>query len=632
MPFPALFVLVGAGMVGAKGAQKMVRGVGHLNDARGIAERSQQLSEATQRQLERRDQALLERIARFAEHRQTVQLTSLTRFAQLYERQSLRMKLTEKEFAARFSLPEAQARELKATARFTMDLANAALGAGTVATVASQLGTALAMKVGVTSAGTALGTLSGAAATNATLAWLGGGSLAAGGGGMAMGTMVLGGLAAAPAMVVVGYGVAKKGEQALSAALEFEADVLRYRAEARMRWTLQNAVERRMDELTDVLESTRVRLDAAVARCEREEARLDGAVHDRSFNEALLLAQAVSALLKTNVHDEAGQLIQTPLPATTTPPVEDTEPTEPVDRALEWSDEIEVLQLHEGWANSAVLDANDVLYANVDGRLLEWDFEDDDLEALDHGVKVGTVTHLLAHRKQDLLMGAREGRPLLRITGTLEQWTKVEEIPTDGSRVVATAFARWRPHLIVACEERLVGFNLETDEGLWEVPTPTTSTRVLAMHPKDHAFALGSYDGSLHLMDAQTGEIRWATRHDGACHDVAFSPDGQYLLTASDDKTARLWSAETGEDLHQFRFGERYADRVAFSGDGKLLAVGFANGTVGLWEVETRELVNLFSSGKGRVTALGFSQGTDLLMVAGEGGVRVCLPKGPGEA
>ena len=52
--------------------------------------------------------------------------------------------------------------------------------------------TAAVMAVGTASTGTAISTLSGVAATNATLAALGGGSIAAGGGGMAMGSVVLG--------------------------------------------------------------------------------------------------------------------------------------------------------------------------------------------------------------------------------------------------------------------------------------------------------------------------------------------------------------------------------------------------------------------------------------------------------
>ena len=61
------------------------------------------------------------------------------------------------------------------------------------------------MALGTASTGTAIGGLSGVAATNATLAWLGGGSLAAGGGGMALGSIVLGGIIAGPALLIAAF-------------------------------------------------------------------------------------------------------------------------------------------------------------------------------------------------------------------------------------------------------------------------------------------------------------------------------------------------------------------------------------------------------------------------------------------
>lgn len=75
------------------------------------------------------------------------------------------------------------------------------------------------------STGTAIASLSGAAATNATLAWLGGGSLAAGGFGMAGGMVVLGGLVAGPAIAITGFVMASKAEEALTKAREYESEV-----------------------------------------------------------------------------------------------------------------------------------------------------------------------------------------------------------------------------------------------------------------------------------------------------------------------------------------------------------------------------------------------------------------------
>ena len=87
------------------------------------------------------------------------------------------------------------------------------LGGGAAIAFGAYNGTMLLATSGT---GAAISTLSGAAATNATLAWLGGGTLAAGGAGMAGGLMVLGGLVAGPALAVFGLVVGNKAEKALS--------------------------------------------------------------------------------------------------------------------------------------------------------------------------------------------------------------------------------------------------------------------------------------------------------------------------------------------------------------------------------------------------------------------------------
>ena len=60
------------------------------------------------------------------------------------------------------------------------------------------------MTFAAASTGTAIACLSGVAATNATLAFLGGGAIAAGGGGMALGSTILGGAVAGPAIAILG--------------------------------------------------------------------------------------------------------------------------------------------------------------------------------------------------------------------------------------------------------------------------------------------------------------------------------------------------------------------------------------------------------------------------------------------
>ena len=96
------------------------------------------------------------------------------------------------------------------------------LGAGALAGIASYGG---AMMFASASTGTAIASLSGVAATNATLAWFGGGSLAAGGLGMAGGTAVLGGIVAGPVLAVAGFIMAAKSEENLANAKKTASEV-----------------------------------------------------------------------------------------------------------------------------------------------------------------------------------------------------------------------------------------------------------------------------------------------------------------------------------------------------------------------------------------------------------------------
>ena len=56
-------------------------------------------------------------------------------------------------------------------------------------------------------------------------------------------------------------------------------------------------------------------------------------------------------------------------------------------------------------------------------------------------------------------------------------------------------------------------------------------------------------DKTARIWDAETARRSRARGHDGFVSSAAFSPDGGRVLTASEDSTARIWDAETGEQL-----------------------------------------------------------------------------------
>ena len=69
---------------------------------------------------------------------------------------------------------------------------------------------------------------------------------------------------------------------------------------------------------------------------------------------------------------------------------------------------------------------------------------------------------------------------------------------------------------------------------------------------------------------------------------AAFSPDGKRIVTASEDKTARLWDAETGKPIGEPLKGHEGAvSSAAFSPDGKRIVTASADKTARLWDAET---------------------------------------------
>jgi len=76
--------------------------------------------------------------------------------------------------------------------------------------------------------------------------------------------------------------------------------------------------------------------------------------------------------------------------------------------------------------------------------------------------------------------------------------------------------------------------------------------------------------------------------HDSAVYSVSFSPDGQQILTGSDDGTATLWRAD-GQQLQQFQH-ESEVWSVSFSPDGQQILTGSDDGTATLWRADGQQL------------------------------------------
>src|SRR5580658_4896032 len=89
-------------------------------------------------------------------------------------------------------------------------------------------------------------------------------------------------------------------------------------------------------------------------------------------------------------------------------------------------------------------------------------------------------------------------------------------------------------------------------------------------------------------MDGQWSCARILRGHNSRVLSVAFSPDGSQIATASEDKTVRIWDAQTGQVIGEPFRGVDWVWSVAWSPTSPRIASG-SWCTVVVWDANTRE-------------------------------------------
>jgi len=154
----------------------------------------------------------------------------------------------------------------------------------------------------------------------------------------------------------------------------------------------------------------------------------------------------------------------------------------------------------------------------------------------------------------------------------------------------------------------------------------TDQVTSVAFLPGGETLLSGSRDGTVRLWDARTGEAKktltshvgpvaavafggssrrlgmagssgrirqpdgsstMLSGHQGTVLCLAFSSDGQRVLTGGSDQTVRLWRAEDGEELCCLRGHTDKVRAAVFSPDGKVAYSGSADGTIRRWPLPT---------------------------------------------
>lgn len=130
----------------------------------------------------------------------------------------------------------------------------------------------------------------------------------------------------------------------------------------------------------------------------------------------------------------------------------------------------------------------------------------------------------------------------------------------------------------------------------------------MAFSPDGKTLASASEDGTIKLWDVQGKRDKATFRgHTGPVRALAYSPDGRFLVSGSADYTARIWDINSGQEKYLLAGHTAVVTSVAFAPDGKSVATGSDDHTIRLWDAQTGGNFGTLQGHKDNVVAVAYA-------------------------
>ncbi len=171
----------------------------------------------------------------------------------------------------------------------------------------------------------------------------------------------------------------------------------------------------------------------------------------------------------------------------------------------------------------------------------------------------------------------------------------------------------------IAQKAQEIDNNVITNRVLYETISPLPAiprasfvghTRAIwsvSFSPDGQFILTGSEDNTAKLWDLNGKEIRTFKGHTHLLNSAFFSPDMKFILTCSRDNTAKLWDIN-GNKIQDFIGHTRAIWSVSFSPDGQFILTGSEDNTAKLWDLNGKE-IRTFKGHVDDVLSVAFSPG-----------------------
>lgn len=186
-----------------------------------------------------------------------------------------------------------------------------------------------------------------------------------------------------------------------------------------------------------------------------------------------------------------------------------------------------------------------------------------------------------------------------------------QEIHRLGGHSGAVPMAAFSPdgRQLATCDRQHVRlFDLETGRQVAQSPDNLGPQEQIEYGQGGTKILCRGWSPEAWLLDAaDLSVIHELSGHEQVLTDARFSPNGEHVVTASADSTARIWSTQTGQPLQVLSGHRKRVLFAVFDPTGSLLVTSSQDKRVRLWDVQTGKQRTVLEGHKKQVTGAAFS-------------------------
>jgi WD40 repeat protein len=124
----------------------------------------------------------------------------------------------------------------------------------------------------------------------------------------------------------------------------------------------------------------------------------------------------------------------------------------------------------------------------------------------------------------------------------------------------------------------------------------TSSVTAVAVYAVGRRAISASWDKTLKIWDLETGQVlRTLEGHTDAVEAVAVYADKRRAISASRDSTLKIWDMESGKELRTIEGHADHVGAVAIFADGRRVTIASPYETLNIWDLESETVLATFS-------------------------------------